>query len=102
MANEKDNKPSKSVDAAEHFLVELKQRAEEAHKANDVFMMGLMTNMIRVVSPLVTRAINRFHREERARLNKMHVELKQNMPKQSANTPPTNTPPANATRNLGG
>lgn len=82
---------NKSVQAAEGFLAELKKRAEDAHKANDVFMMGLMTDMIRVTSPIVSRAINRYHREERSRINKLHVELRQNMPKPSEKSAPANT-----------
>lgn len=87
--------PNKSVQAAEGFLIELKKRAEDAHKANDIFMMGLMADMIKVTSPIVTRAINRYHREERARIGKLHKELRQNMPKPSEKSAP------NATRNLG-
>jgi hypothetical protein len=97
MANETQN-PNKSVQAAEGFLMELKKRAEDAHKANDVFMMGLMTDMIKVTSPIVTRAINRYHREERARIGKLHRELRQNMPKPSGQSEKS---APNATRNLG-
>lgn len=97
MANENE-KPGKSVQAAEGFLAELKKRAEDAHKASDVFMMGLMTDMIKVTSPIVTKAINRYHREERTRINKLHIELKQTMPKPSGQ--PEKSAP-NATRNLG-
>jgi hypothetical protein len=75
MAN--TNTTSQSVEAAEAFLAELKQRAEDAHKANDVFLMGLMTDLIKVTSPVVIRAINRYHREERARINEMHRTLRQ-------------------------
>lgn len=67
----------KSVEAAEDLLQEMKQRAEDAHKANDVFMMGVMTELIKVASPIVTKAINRHHREERARLNEMHRKLRE-------------------------
>ncbi len=75
MANE--NKNTSSVAAAEGFLNELKQRAEAAHKANDVFMMSLMTELITATTPIVKTAINRYHREERARINALHKELRE-------------------------
>lgn len=67
MANEP--KQTNSVAAAESFLVELKQRAEEAYKKDDKFTFNLMRQLIGVVSPIVTKAIARYHREERARIN---------------------------------
>ena len=71
------NPTNKSVEAAEDLLQEMKQRAEDAHKANDVFMLGVMTELIKVASPIVTKAVARHHREERARINEMHRELRQ-------------------------
>jgi hypothetical protein len=75
MAN--DQKQNNSVASAEDLLQEMKQRAEDAHKANDVFMLGVMTELIKVASPIVTKAVARHHREERARINEMHRELRQ-------------------------
>jgi hypothetical protein len=75
MANEQQKGPSDSA-AAEQFLHELKTRAEDCHKRNDVFMMSLYTDVLKVVSPIVTRSIARSMREERARLNSMHAELR--------------------------
>lgn len=76
MANN-PNTSKQSVEAAEDLLAEMKQRAEDAHQKNDVFMMGVMTELLKVTSPIVTKAINRYHREERARINEMHRELRQ-------------------------
>jgi hypothetical protein len=74
MANEQ--KAPSSVNAAEGLLNQLKSQAEQAHRANDVFMMGVYSELIRVATPVVTKAVARYHREERARLNTMHKELR--------------------------
>ena len=74
MAN--DPKQTSSVAAAENLLQELKGRAEAAHKNGDVFTLNLMTELIKVTSPIVTRAVNRYHREERARINEMARNLR--------------------------
>ena len=66
----------KSLDAALDFLVELKQKAKQAHEANDVFMMGIYTDLIKVTSPIVNRAHARLLREERAKINAAHKELR--------------------------
>ena len=65
-----------SVSKAEDFLAEMKDRAEEAHKNNDVFTLTLMQELIKVTSPIVTKAVARFHREERARISGMAKELR--------------------------
>src|SRR5882757_790748 len=52
------------VESAEGLLRELKQKAEAAHKANDSFTLSLMAELIKVTSPIVTKAVNRYHREE--------------------------------------
>ena len=72
-----------SVAAADNLLQELKQRAEAAHKANDVFTMTLMTELIKVTSPIVTKAVNRYHREERTRINNLARELRGQKTEQS-------------------
>jgi len=95
-----DTKPqNNSVTADEDLLQELKPRAEAAHKANDVFTMSLMTELIKVTSPIVTKAVNRYHREERARINEMHRELRKQSHNQSGQTPNQSRP--NATTRLG-
>jgi len=68
---------SKSVESAEAILRDLKDQAKTAHEEEDVFMMGLMTDLITATSPIVTKAINRLHREDRARINAKHKALKE-------------------------
>ena len=75
MAND-PKQTNDSVTAAENLLQELKQRAEDAHKRNDAFTLNLMQELIKVTSPIVTRAVNRYHREERARINDMARKLR--------------------------
>jgi hypothetical protein len=67
---------SESVEAAEAVLTDLKAKAKKAHEDEDAFMMGLMTDLISAASPIVTRAINRLHREDRAKINKAHAKLR--------------------------
>jgi len=74
MANEQFT--SKSVDAAQEVLSDLKSKAKQAHDSGDVFMMSIMTELIGVASPIVTRAVARLHREERAKINAAHKELR--------------------------
>jgi hypothetical protein len=68
---------NKSVEQAEGILSDLKERAQKAHEAEDVFLMGVLTELIRVCSPIVTRAIARQHRESRARINADHKSLRE-------------------------
>jgi hypothetical protein len=73
MANEKGMSP---VEASQNLLAELKHRAETAHKNGDVFTFKLMCELIKVTSPIVTRALARYHREERARINQLGQDLR--------------------------
>ena len=66
-----------SVKAAEDLLQEMKQRASDAHRNNDAFMMGVMTQILKLVSPVVNRAIARANREDLARINADHRELRE-------------------------
>jgi hypothetical protein len=97
VANE--TKHPNSVAAAEDLLQDLKNRAQNAHKNNDVFMMGVMSQLLKVVSPIVTRAIARANREDLARINADHRELKEKHRNQSGQTPNQSRP--NATTRLG-
>jgi len=65
-----------SVETAETILENLKAEAKKAHEAEDVFLMGILTELIAVASPIVTRAVARQHREERAKINAAHKELR--------------------------
>jgi predicted N-acyltransferase len=72
-----DQKTNNSVASAENLLAQLKQQAEQAHKSGDGFMMGVYVELIRVATPVVTKAIARYHREERARINQLRSEIRQ-------------------------
>jgi hypothetical protein len=81
MANEA--KGINPVESAEGLLKELKQRAEEAFKRDDQFTFSLMKQLIGVTSPIVTKAVARYHREERARINGLGKEKASQSPNQS-------------------
>jgi alpha-acetolactate decarboxylase len=70
---------SKSVEAAEDLLKDIKDKARAANEANDVFMMGIFKEVLDVVSPIVTKSITRYHRQERAEINKQHKALREKM-----------------------
>ena len=74
--NQQQSQIAQGVQRAEAFLQELKAQARQAHANNDVFMMGLFRELLGVASPIVSKAIARYHREERAGINKMHKELR--------------------------
>jgi hypothetical protein len=75
---------SGSVEVAETLLQDLKAKAKAAHEAKDVFLLGVLTELIAVASPIVTRAIARYHREERSTINKAHKELRKETREQVA------------------
>jgi len=75
----------KSVEAAETILENLKAEAKKAYDADDAFLMGIMTELIKVASPIVTRAIAAQHRQERATINRKHKELRAKIREQSPN-----------------
>lgn len=98
MANEQQKGPT-PVEKAENLLRSLKNQAEDAYKASDDFTLGLMQELIKVTSPIVTKAVNRYHREERTRINNLRRALREQGPNQSGQSP--KQPRPNATTNLG-
>jgi hypothetical protein len=64
-----------TVDTVQALLEKLKSEARAAEQANDAFMLGVYKELIKVVSPIVTRAIARIDREEKAAINKAHKGL---------------------------
>ena len=98
MANEQQRGIT-PVEKAEDLLRDLKKQAEDAHRANDIFTLTLMTELIKVTSPIVTKAVNRYHREERARINSLRHELRGQGPKPSGQSPNQSGP--HATTRLG-
>lgn len=73
-----------SVEQAEAILADLKDRAQKAHEQEDVFLMGVLTELIGVCSPIVTKAIARQHRESRAKINADHKNLREKAAKARA------------------
>jgi len=69
------NNPN-SVETAEAILQDLKARAQKAHEDEDVFLMGILTELIAVASPIVNKAISRQLRESRAKINADHKALR--------------------------
>ena len=70
-----------SVETAEAILQDLKARAQKAHEDEDVFLMGILTDLIAVASPIVNKAISRQLRESRAKINADHKALREKMRK---------------------
>lgn len=66
-----------SVEKVETILQNLKAEAKKAHDEEDVFLMSVLTDMIKLVSPVVTKAIARQHRETNAKINKAHKKLRE-------------------------
>jgi hypothetical protein len=84
-----------SVEKAETILQNLKAEAKVAHEAKDVFLMGILTDLIAVASPIVTKAIARQHREQRAKINAAHKALRKEAAAEKAATkenPSTSAP----------
>src|SRR2546430_1635844 len=67
----------RSVDQALDFLMDLKGRAKQAEEQNDVFMMSIYRDLVKAVSPIVTRAQARLVREDNARLNAGYKALRE-------------------------
>jgi hypothetical protein len=73
-----------SVEKLEAVLEKLKADAKIAHEEEDVLLMSALTEMIGVCSPIVTKAIARQHREDRAKINAAHKELRAKVRNQPA------------------
>ena len=58
------------IQKVENFLIELKKRATDALAQKDVYMAGVYAELVKQVSPIVTRAYMRKDREEKAKINK--------------------------------
>jgi len=66
-----------SIEKVETILQNLKAEAKKAHEDEDVFLMSVLTDMIKLVSPIVNKAIARQHRETNAKINKAHKALRE-------------------------
>jgi hypothetical protein len=76
MAENHSQFSQKSLDAALTLLGDLKTKAKQAEAEEDVFTFGILNDLIRTVSPIVNRAHARLLREENARINKAHKDLR--------------------------
>ena len=74
MANEQTN----PVDSVQEVLSDLKARAKRAQEANDAFLFGVLVELIKVASPIATKAYKRQLREQNAKINAAHKELRAN------------------------
>ena len=85
-----------SVEKVEAVLQSLKTQAKAAHEEKaydrrdtylrqekDVFLLGVLTELIGVCSPIVNRALARQMREERAKINKAHAALRKEVREQA-------------------
>lgn len=75
MANDQFNQ--EHVKSAEDLLQDLKARAKAAQEANDVFTFGILNDLIKSVSPIVSKAYLRAQRSENARINAAHKALRE-------------------------
>ncbi len=64
------------IESVDALLHELKDRAAQAHQQNKTVILGVYTNLIRIVSPEVRRLHNRMEREDLADFNKKHKGLR--------------------------
>jgi hypothetical protein len=79
MANENKTQNLKGinpVDAAQGILDDLKNQARQAEQSGDAFLYGIYNDLIKVASPIVTRAFKRQMREDKAAINRAHLNLK--------------------------
>jgi hypothetical protein len=76
----------KSVEKLEAVLANLKAQAKEAHDEEDVFLLSAYNELIGVCSPIVTKAVARQHREQRAKINKAHKALRAKVREQGNST----------------
>lgn len=57
----------------------LKSDARQAEAEKDVFMLGVYRELLRVASPIVTRAHARLDRQEQAEINRAHKHLRKSL-----------------------
>lgn len=81
MADDKNtqNFTREMVRDAEGLLQRLKDEARKAHQESNVFMLDLYTELVRVTSPIVTNALERIEREEKAAINRACKGLRKSL-----------------------
>ena len=68
------------------LLQELKADARAAEQAGDTYMLGVYSELLHVVSPIVVRAHARLERESQAAFNKAHKQLRKQERETQANS----------------
>jgi hypothetical protein len=68
------------------LLQELKADARAAEQAGDTYMLGVYSELLHVVSPIVVRAHARLERESQAAFNKVHKQLRKQERQAQANS----------------
>jgi hypothetical protein len=77
MANETRNINRENfANTAEGVLSSLKERANQAHQSGDTALLNMYRELIKAAHPIVIRAIKRYHREERAKINALGKDTK--------------------------
>lgn len=64
---------------AEGLLQRLKDEAHKAHEQGNVFMLDVYTQLVSVTSPIVTNALERVEREEKAAINRARKGLRKSI-----------------------
>jgi hypothetical protein len=64
------------VEEVEGLLRDLKNKAAEANDKGNVVMLSLYADLLKLVSPQVQKLRARVDREEMARVNKAHKEMR--------------------------
>lgn len=65
-----------SVESVQEVLSDLKARAKKAQEDNDAFLFGVLVELIKVASPICTKAFKRQLREQNAKINAVHADLR--------------------------
>jgi hypothetical protein len=76
MATNTTTVTEKDIEDLESLLREMKSRANEAHSRENVILLSIYAELVRVVSPEVQRFRARLDREENAAINKQHKEMR--------------------------
>jgi hypothetical protein len=58
------------------FLSQLKDEANKAFDEQDAWSLGVYKELVKMVSPVISRAEDRLDRESNARINKAHSSLR--------------------------
>jgi hypothetical protein len=74
------------LERVQDLLRTLKEDARAAEQAGDTYMLGVYSELLHVVSPIVVRAHARLERESQAAFNKAHKQLRKQEREAQANS----------------